>query len=171
MHKTRVVVGMALLLVVMAGLLWPLPWLTVRHDGRLWAAYPGGEHTRFALRWRHSVEEEDWIERFRVVGSEVQVAATRFKTFGAGVPAHAGTRTSLEHGWVVMSGIDRDVDPLTVQAAAAENYRFRYQHGPWQRLSGNGQAPILVFAGETAPLYRILPTLVATAWRGVRSRT
>lgn len=119
MGKTWVAVA-ALVLIAMAGLLWPLPWLMVRHDGQLWAVYPGAEHTRFALRWRHSVEEEDWIEQFRVVGSDIQIAATRFKTFGAGVPAHAGTRTRLDHGWVVMSGIDRDVDPLTVQAASAE---------------------------------------------------
>lgn len=170
MIKTGVA-GAAVLLLVMVGLLWPLPWLMVRHDGQLWAVYPGGDHTQFALRWRHSVEEEDWIEQFRIIGTEVQIASTRFKTFGAGVPAHAGTNTDLDHGWVVMSGIDRDVDPLTVQAASAENYRFRYAGGPWQALSADGQAPIVLLVVGRQPLYKLLPTLMATAWRGVRSRT
>lgn len=149
-------------------LAWPLPWLEIRQAGQLKAVYPGGNGTQFALRWRHSVEEEDWIEQFRIVGHEVRIEATRFKTFGAGVPAEAGTRTRLEDGWVVMSGIDRDVDPLTVQAAAAETYRFRYgSSGAWQRLSADGQAPILVFAAVNAPLVAILPSLVATLWHGV----
>lgn len=170
MGKTRLAVAAVLLVIMITGLVWPLPWLVVQHEDQLWAVYPGANQTQFALRWRHSVEEEDWIEQFRVVGSEVQIVSTRFKTFGAGVPAHAGTHTSLDHGWVVMSGIDRDVDPLTVQAASAENYRFRYEGGPWQMLSADGQAPIVVLAAASQPLYKLLPTLVATAWRGVRSR-
>lgn len=121
------------------------------------------------MRWKHSVELEDWIEEYRVVDSTVEISATRFKTFGAGVPAHAGHHTKLDHGWVVMSGIDRDVAPLTVQAASAESYRFRYDGGDWQRLSHGDEAPILVFHVVDAPLASVAAELIATVWHGVRS--
>ena len=152
-------------------LCWPHAWLEVCHGDQRWAVYPGGEGTRFALRWRHSVEQEDWIEQYRIENGKVLIAATRFKTFGAGVPAHAGTQTRLVDGWVVMSGIDRDVDPLTVQAAAAEQYRFRYAGGPWQRLSVGHEAPILVFRAVRASLFTMWPARLATWWRGVRRAT
>jgi len=170
MQARRVaVVAIALVVATVALVLgWPRHWLTIRQDDQLLAVYPGGKATQFSLRWRHSVEEEDWIETFKIVNSAVQIASTRFKTFGAGVPADAGTRTTLEHGWVVMTGINRDVDPLTVQAAAAEQYRFRYEDGPWRRLSQGPAAPILVFAAETAPLIELWPTRLATVWRDVR---
>lgn len=152
-----------------AGLLlgWPRSWLEIRHGENLVAVYPGAPGTRFSLRWMHSVEREDWIECFRVTDSgAIDIAATRFKTFGAGVPAHAGQRTQLDHRWVVMSDIDRDVDPLTVQAAAAERYRFRYREGPWQRLSYNRAKPILVFMVVRAPLIAVAWSRLTTLWRG-----
>lgn len=145
---------------------WPRSWLEIRHGSDVIAVYPGGSGTRFALRWRHSVEHEDWIECFRVTGDAIEIAATRFKTFGAGVPAHAGRHTRLDHGWVVMSGIDRNVDPLTVQAAAAERYRFRYGDGAWHRLSHGRAEPILVFRVARAPLIVVAGSWLATLWRG-----
>ncbi|WP_423821902.1 DUF1850 domain-containing protein [Salinisphaera sp. SPP-AMP-43] len=154
-------------LVVAGWLSWPRPWLEIRHGQTLRAVYPGGPGTTFALRWRHSVEREDWIECFRVVDGRIEIAATRFKTFGAGVPAHAGQHTRLEHGWVAMSGIDRDVDPLAVQAAAAERYRFRYRDGAWQRLSYDGAKPILTFRIVQASLIGMIWPRAATLWRGV----
>ncbi|MGB7757132.1 MAG: DUF1850 domain-containing protein [Salinisphaera sp.] len=153
---------------------WPRPWLEIRHGTNVVAVYPGAAGTRFSLRWMHSVEREDWIECFRVTeAGAIDIAATRFKTFGAGVPAHAGRHTELEHGWVVMSGIDRDVDPLTVQAAAAERYRFRYGHGDgaWQRLSYNGAEPILVFSIVRAPWIVVAWSRLATIWRGPAADT
>lgn len=160
-----VVGGVALVAAVWLG--WPRPWLEIRRGPDLIAVYPGSDGTGFSLRWRHSVEREDWIECFRVHGRRIAIAATRFKTFGAGVPAHAGQATALHNGWVVMSDIDRDVDPLTVQAAAAERYRFRYEHGAWQRLSHDEAAPILVFKVVRQPLAGLAWPRVATLWRGV----
>ncbi|AWN15927.1 DUF1850 domain-containing protein [Salinisphaera sp. LB1] len=168
------VVGVGLLVAIGAGLWlgWPRAWLEIRHGSRVIAVYPGASGTRFALRWMHSVELEDWIECFRVTGDgAIDIAATRFKTFGAGVPAHAGRHTRLDHGWVVMSGIDRDVDPLTVQAAAAERYRFRYGGGAWHRLSYNGAEPILVFTIMRAPLIAVAWSRLATIWRGPATDT
>lgn len=166
------VLAVAVLGVATAWVLQPRSWLVIRAADRpgapIRAVYPGRAGTHFALRWMHSVEREDWIECFRVVHGHVEIAATRFKTFGAGVPAHAGRQTRLEHGWVVMSGIDRDVDPLTVQAAAAEHYRFRYEQGAWQALSKTHEKPILSFTLHRASWAAMGPMRLATLWRGVR---
>ncbi|MFB4203033.1 hypothetical protein KBTX_03911 [wastewater metagenome] len=155
--------GLILATAVIGGIaavfVWPQSWLLIRHNGDLRYVYPAQDGTTFALRWTHSVERENWIERFRLHNGQIMLIGTRFKTFGAGVPAHAGKRTTLENGWVVMSGIDRIVDPLAVQAAAAENYSLRYD-GAWHALGRQAGAPILTFAYARAPLYRVLPTLI-----------
>ncbi|GAB3671715.1 DUF1850 domain-containing protein [Salinisphaera aquimarina] len=148
---------------LVAALCWPQPWLLVSRGDALRYAFRGGDGTHFSLRWTHSVEEEDWIEEFAVRDQAIEIVATRFKTFGAGVPAHAGRATTLENGWVVMRGIDRVVDPLAVQAASAEHYRMRYG-GRWFLLSKPGSEPILSFSNTRAPLYRVAGAL----WRGWR---
>ncbi|WP_311945632.1 DUF1850 domain-containing protein [Halomonas piscis] len=151
-----------------AALAWPLPWLAVHKGSELRYAFPGGEGARFTLRWRHSVEKEDWEEWFRVRDDgAIVLTGTRFKTFGAGVPAAAGKTTRLDDGWVVMTGIDRAVSPLAVQAAAAERYRMRYQLGPLEptfALSRAEPPPILTFSVQREPLWRVLPALVRP-WR------
>lgn len=152
-----------LALIFAAAFAWPVPWLLVSQGTSLRYAFAGGEGTRFSLRWTHSVEEEDWIEQFQVRDGAIEIVATRFKTFGAGVPAHAGNATSLEDGWVVMRGIDRVVDPLAVQAASAEDYRMRYG-GDWFSLSSPGTEPILTFASTRLPLYRVLGAYLR-GWR------
>ncbi|NNC23242.1 DUF1850 domain-containing protein [Salinisphaera sp. USBA-960] len=155
------------ILVAALWLSWPRPWLAIHHGTHTVAVYPGPDGTEFALRWMHSVEREDWIECFRLHDAHIKIVATRFKTFGAGVPAHAGQHTHLENGWVVMSDIDRKTDPLTIQAAAAEHYRFRYEHGAWQRLSHPHQAPILTFKVIYKPLLFVLPARLTTLWHGI----
>ena len=68
-------------------------------------AFPATSGSDFALRWTHSVEKEDWEERFQIqTNGSLMLVETRFKTFGAGVPAAVGRETRLEQGWVVMSG-------------------------------------------------------------------
>lgn len=155
------VVAMAL---VVLGLAWPWPWLLVREGDALRYVFPGGEGTRFALRWTHSVEKEDWIEEFRLTGGAIELIATRFKTFGAGVPASVGRRTTLDNGRVLMRGIARAVDPLAVQAAHARHYRLRYGER-WYVLSAPGAQPILTFTNAREPLFRVLPALVGS-WLG-----
>jgi hypothetical protein len=161
------VAGGALLGVLVAAAIavcaWPQQWLAVRDDAGLRYAFAVDDGTRFSLAWQHSVEREDWIETFAIRGKAIVLAATRFKTFGAGVPDHAGRRTTLEHGWVVMDGIDRVVDPLAVQAAAAEDYRMRVGER-WFALSSEGAAPILRFAVIRAPLIAVIGGVVR-AWR------
>ncbi|MES1923834.1 DUF1850 domain-containing protein [Salinisphaera sp. T31B1] len=149
-----------------AACFWPRSWLVVRQADTVRYAFAGGEGTEFALRWTHSVEEEDWIEEFAMRDGHIEVVATRFKTFGAGVPSHAGRSTTLEHGWVVMRGIDRVVDPLSVQAASAEDYRMRYG-SHWFELSAGHRQPILTFAAVRAPWLPMLAPAVR-GWLATR---
>ncbi|MFP1678264.1 DUF1850 domain-containing protein [Alloalcanivorax sp. C16-2] len=137
----------------------PLPWLVVREGDHTRYALPGPTGASFVLRWTHSVEKEDWQERFQVQpDGTLMLVETRFKTFGAGVPDRVGTETRLEDGWVVMSGIERPVDPLNVQAAAAENYRLGYHR--WTLvLSAPGTSPVLTFSTRDATLLTALPAL------------
>ena len=46
--------------------LLPLPWLVVLEGHQLRYAFPGPAGTTFVLRWMHSVEKEDWEERFQI---------------------------------------------------------------------------------------------------------
>ncbi len=147
------------MLLVMVMVLYPWPWLLVREGETLHYAFPGADGSVFTLRWRHSVELEDWEERFVVHGESILVDSTRFKTFGAGVPSHAGASTRLIDGWVEMDGIERIVDPLNVQAAAAEDYRLGY-HGHVFALSHLGSHPILTFQVRREPLIAVLPALL-----------
>jgi len=151
-----------------ATLAYPLPWLMVCDKTGLRYAFPGWEGTRFTLRWMHSVEKEDWEEWFEVTqNGAIELTGTRFKTFGAGVPAAAGKTTTLDDGWVVMTGIQRVVDPLAVQAAVAEHYRMRYHIGYAEHtfaLSRGDPPPILTFSVHRAPLWQVLPALVRP-WR------
>lgn len=153
----------ALVAVAGAACAWPLDWLAVRDETGLRYAFAVAHGTRFSLAWRHSVEQENWIETFAIRDGAIVLVATRFKTFGAGVPDDAGRRTTLEHGWVVMDGIERVVDPLAVQAAAAEGYRLR-RGGRWFALSSAGAAPILRFSVIRAPLVDMIGG-VLRAWR------
>lgn len=147
-------------ILVVATVAYPLPWLVVR-DGAQWRfAFPGWQGTAFTLRWMHSVEKEDWEEWYAVTDDgAIEITGTRFKTFGAGVPAHAGKETHLEDGWVVMTGIDRVVDPLAVQAAMEEHYRMIFA-GHVIPLSQADPPPILTFTVLKAPLWQALPALI-----------
>lgn len=166
-RRGRVFGGVAALAATCALLvagLCPHDWLVVRDADGLRYAFAAVDGSRFSLAWRHSVEQEDWIETFAIRERAIVLVATRFKTFGAGVPAAAGRRTTLDNGWVVMDGIDRVVDPLAVQAAAAEAYRMRRAGGRWFALAGGSAAPILRFAVIRAPLIDMIGGLLR-AWR------
>ncbi|WP_110654867.1 DUF1850 domain-containing protein [Salinicola halimionae] len=150
----------AVVILVIATAAYPLPWLVIR-DGPQWRfAFPGWQGTTFTLRWMHSVEKEDWEEWFAVTADDaIEITGTRFKTFGAGAPSHAGTETHLEDGWVVMTGIDRVVDPLAVQAAVEEHYRLIFA-GHTVPLARGDPPRILTFSILRVPLWQVLPALV-----------
>ncbi|MFW5695561.1 MAG: DUF1850 domain-containing protein [Alkalispirochaeta sp.] len=92
------------------------PCLEVSRDGEPFATFVLDRPLVFEVSWIHSVEHEEWREEFVAdPAGEIRVEATRFRTFGAGVPDSA-PETRLEEGWVVMRGFDRVVDPLLIRA-------------------------------------------------------
>ena len=148
------------ILLGIATVVYPLPWLAVKQGAEWRLALPGWAGTTFKIRWMHSVEKEDWEEWYRITaGGAIEITGTRFKTFGAGVPAHAGKETHLADGWVVMTGIDRVVDPLAIQAAVAEHYRMIFA-GHVIPLSRHDPPPILTFSVVKAPVWQVLPALL-----------
>lgn len=57
------------------------------------------------------------------------MVATRFKTFGAGVPSGgefhgAEVHTTIEEGWVVMTGLNRRIDPLSIRTSEVTDHRL-----------------------------------------------
>ncbi|RKD85314.1 DUF1850 domain-containing protein [Kushneria marisflavi] len=154
-------------LMLLLVLCWPRPWLVVSElhagsaDERRYA-FSGDDGTRFSLRWQHSVEREDWTETFELTQGGVDVVRSRFKTFGAGVP-DTGRPSRLEHGWVVLEGLHRSVDPLLVQAAEREHYRLEYG-GYWFDLAALGPAPILHFQQQRLPPIMVMAALWRPWW-------
>lgn len=80
----------------------------------IWATYSVVESEEFSISWIHSVEGEKWEEYFIVTDANIILQATRFRTFGAGVPYDAPL-TSFDSGWVKMSGFSYIVDPLYIR--------------------------------------------------------
>ncbi len=70
----------------------------------------------FEISWIHSVEREEWREQFLIYTDKViRVESTRFRSFGAGLPYNAPITETLG-GWVIMSGLNRKVDPLIIRS-------------------------------------------------------
>ncbi len=59
------------------------------------------EKDEFELRWIHSVEKEEWVEKYIRDSDELILTETYFKTFGAGVPSD-GEIMGLHDGYIHM---------------------------------------------------------------------
>ncbi|MGM8215430.1 DUF1850 domain-containing protein [Bacillaceae bacterium W0354] len=66
----------------------------------------------FTISWVHSVEKEKWYEKYTKKNGVLLLTETRFKTFGAGVPAN-GEIISTQQGYVQMR-IDREIPVLNL---------------------------------------------------------
>lgn len=116
------------------------------------SARPG---TAFMVRWIHSVELEPWEEHFVIGGDRaIYLEKTRFKAFGAGVPDSAGTRTVVEDGYVVFSGIHRKMEDLVYGASPLARHTF---------VSGKATLRLYELAAPDAPVaIRVEKTSLAT---------
>ncbi|MDY8109163.1 DUF1850 domain-containing protein [Fulvimarina sp. 2208YS6-2-32] len=122
----------------------PLALVVAGPDGEIFR-FPAEAGDMFTLGWVHSVEEEAWEETFRIgAAGAIEIHATRFKTYGAGVPSEGAETTRIEDGWVVMDGIDRIVDPLAVLATPQETYRLTWKDRVYD-LTPDGKPRILTF--------------------------
>ncbi|WP_366922184.1 DUF1850 domain-containing protein [Metallumcola ferriviriculae] len=74
------------------------------------------QNNTFSLEWIHSVELEPWQETYRLADGKIKLTETRFKAFGAGSPVNEGDEIFFKDGWIVIRGINRELDflPLTI---------------------------------------------------------
>lgn len=119
---------MILVLIGLGSLLFiPTNVLTIKVDGKINQLHFYEDGELFSLRWVHSVEKEEWEEFFYVQDDKIFIQSTRFKTFGAGVPSHAGKQSFIKNGWVYMTDIHREIgDVLAVRTGKETHHRFIY---------------------------------------------
>lgn len=104
-----------------------VPILAISTEGTVQRFYFYEEQVEFKIRWRHSVEKEEWEEMFVLQGREIVLTGTRFKTFGAGVPNDTGNRTFIKDGWVYMTGINQTIGKhLSLRTGAHTDHRLIY---------------------------------------------
>lgn len=83
---------------------------------------PGDE---FIIKWMHSVELQPWEEIFRIDNNySIILDRTRFKQFGAGVPDYAGNKTEIKDGYIIFSGINKEMDTLPYGISDFAKHRF-----------------------------------------------
>lgn len=120
----------------------PKTVLVVEEDNALKNVYLNA--TDFSVRWEHSVEKEEWEEYFHRDEEELILKHTRFKTFGAGVPSHAGKDTFIRDGWVYMTGIDQRIgSSLFVRTGESTKHRLTVA-GQSEKLKANSSYHITV---------------------------
>lgn len=96
----------AILLLLLFLLFFHLPVIQLQHNQQTYYL----STDTFTLSWIHSVEKEEWSEIYQRQDDSLLLTETRFKTFGAGVPAQ-GEVIKVEDGFVHMR-INREVDAL-----------------------------------------------------------
>ncbi|ASF40533.1 hypothetical protein CEH05_15790 [Halobacillus halophilus] len=105
-----------------------IPLLLIVAEDETESAFLYKEGAEFSIRWTHSVEKEDWEEMFALEDGVIELTATRFKTFGAGVPNDAGEDTFLKDGWVYMTGITQTIGKeLALRTGRETNHRVIYE--------------------------------------------
>ncbi|WP_432663704.1 DUF1850 domain-containing protein [Wukongibacter baidiensis] len=82
----------------------------------------------FTMQWIHSVELQPWEEVFKVnTDYNIILDRTRFKSFGAGVPAYAGKKTEVKDGYVVFSDINKPMSDLQYRASNLAQHAFYFR--------------------------------------------
>ncbi|MGG4169076.1 DUF1850 domain-containing protein [Rossellomorea vietnamensis] len=118
---------------------------------------PFFEEKDLSIRWTHSVEKEDWEEFFHIQDETILLTSTRFKTFGAGVPDHAGDDTYIKDGWVYMTGIHQTIgSSLRFQTGKGTKHRIRVK-GRTTSLDPQVSYQLSV---RSVPLYKIIYLIV-----------
>ncbi|MEZ7170320.1 DUF1850 domain-containing protein [Sporosarcina sp. OR05] len=86
MSRSKILVSGGIVVMLLLSLfLLRIPAIQVDYpDGRFYLM-----DTSFDIGWIHSVEKEPWFETYERDGDQLTLTTTKFKTFGAGVPASA----------------------------------------------------------------------------------
>lgn len=83
--------------------------------GQVYASYPMSVGQQFSVTFIHSVNKSPVIDTYEVREDGIWLVATKYYTFGAGVPTEteAGeTLTYTEDGGMLISGMDRLIPQL-----------------------------------------------------------
>ncbi|AUJ25057.1 DUF1850 domain-containing protein [Virgibacillus dokdonensis] len=126
-YVRRVLLILCFLVVSFIGMLFfPTRAIVVLQNDAIIYAFPESEGT-FALEWVHSVEKEKWIEKFRVNNCQIFLQSTKFKTFGAGVPAITEQVIKQKNGWLVVD-LHREIgSELVVRTTEINHYKFIFK--------------------------------------------
>jgi hypothetical protein len=111
---------------------FPMKVLVISSEGNIEEIVHIEEGEMFSIRWIHSVEDEEWEEFFKVKKNSIVLDATRFKTFGAGVPNDVGKDSYIKDGWLYMVDIDRRIDDLYIRTNDMTNHQLIYKDVAYQ---------------------------------------
>lgn len=152
--KKRILV---ILLLLSLSAFVPMNTLILSYENKIKIVQPFLEEKDVSIRWTHSVEKEDWEEFFHIQDQTILLTSTRFKTFGAGVPDHAGDDTYIKDGWVYMTGIHQVIgSTLRFQTGKETNHRI-LMNGRTIALDPQVSYELSV---RSVPLYKVLSMMV-----------
>lgn len=127
--KKRIWIGSTFLIVLSFLLFYRIPVIEVAGDNTSFFI----NDDEFVLGWIHSIEKEEWFERYQRQDRKILLTETHFKTYGAGTPYQA-KETSTENGFINMEvHIDYEELNLTISKYVQTT---------------------LFFSGREVPLYR-----------------
>lgn len=106
-------IGSAFLIALLFLLFYRLPVIEIAGED---ASYYIREDA-FELGWIHSIEKEEWFERYERKDGFLLLSKTYFKTFGAGTP-YGGLTTKTEDGFIQM---DLDIEYEELRLTISEN--------------------------------------------------
>lgn len=87
-----------------------------QESGKVYAAFPCPNGTRFSVEFTHSVNKSPVIDLFEVNDGVISVVEARYYSFGAGMPFSSDepgwTFTTDEDGTIIVTGISYTYDSL-----------------------------------------------------------
>lgn len=109
MRKLPVVVLLITILLLFPLLISKTTYLTLKNpaDSSFYLVIPIEHLDSFTLRWRHSVELQPWEEKFQAnINTMIfTLIETRFRSYGAGVPANTSGNCALIDGYIVYQNL------------------------------------------------------------------
>ena len=100
----------------------------------------------FAIRYKHSVALTPVIDYFRIKSGDIYIDATVYEDFGAGLPhdSDKDEKMSVEHGKIILSGLNRKVSPFELRVGRVANHTLILDDGereiPLSSLAKPGSA-------------------------------
>lgn len=127
-----------LLLMMGLVLIGPHPYLELHdfHRQKLLGVVPLQIQDQFQIEWIHSVELTPWRETYKVAGfSGMELAATSFQSYGAGVPVHfqdqQGVQVKVQDGWITVIGLHEKRDQV-LYLITRDDYLLRAGGRTWK---------------------------------------